>query len=205
MNYAGSNIIVLDLEVLNSPKEHGWNNKKALGLSIGCYYDYDFDCVVWFDRPSLRHTVTQLVERQPLMVSFNGISFDFALMRALLRHEEGLHTLCDQFKELASHSYDILAEIWRSDSQGKFERGLNSLDAILAANDLGAKSGSGDKAPLWWHDGLYAQVMNYCQDDVLLTKKLFEYIAENTGILHRRNGPLGIRWVDANRIWYDPR
>ena len=69
----------------------GWNNRSALGLSIGCYWDYLDQRVHWFDVPSLANTVATLTARQPLMVSFNGIGFDFPLMRGLLRrHAETL-------------------------------------------------------------------------------------------------------------------
>lgn len=194
MLYAGQNIVVLDLEVLNSPKIHGWEDKRALGLSIGCYYDYEDGRVTWFDRASLRETVGLLCLREPLMVSFNGIAFDFALMRAILRHEEGEHTLCDDFKVLAKRSYDILAEIWRADPERKFVRGLNSLDAILAANGLAPKTGDGAQAPEWWDAGQRARVMNYCQNDVLQTLALFELLGKNGGIIQRSNGPLQIQW-----------
>jgi hypothetical protein len=150
------NIIVLDLETLHSADSlpTGWNDKKALDLSIGAYWDYQDGRIHWFDRASLEATMRYLVERQPLMVSFNGIGFDFSLMRALLRQEaetfegeayQDMNWLCERFKTLAATSYDILAEIWAVDSEGKFVRGLNSLDAILAANNLGKKTGDGAK------------------------------------------------------------
>lgn len=219
----GRNIICLDLEVLHSaddckfcdraPGDHGltqahvfspigWENKAALGLSIGCYYDYQCGEVVWFDRPTLLLTVHRLLQRQPLMVSFNGRSFDFSLMRGLLRRDAeqaeelsrfAMAVLCDQFKALATDSYDLLHEIWAVDAQSKFVKGLNSLDAIARANGLPGKTGDGAQAPRDWQAGKIAQVCNYCQHDVLLTKRLFELVVTHNGTLQRANGPLTLR------------
>ena len=173
----------------------GWNNKPALGLSIGGYYDYADGIVHWFDEHSLEPTMAYLVERQPLMVSFNGIGFDFPLMRGILRQRADeranetvnmrLSPLCDAFKALAASSYDILAETWRADPVRKFERGLNSLDAIAQANGLGPKLSHGAQAPRDWQAGKHADVINYCQDDILKTKALFELIHDEGGYLKR--------------------
>ena len=122
----------------------------------------------------LRATVRYFVDRHPLLVSYNGIGFDFALMRALLRHEDGLHTLCVTFKALCATSYDILAEIWKADSARKFEKGLNSLDAVSQANGYGTKEMDGATAPRLWRQGRHAEVLNYCQAEVTKTKALFE-------------------------------
>ena len=162
-------------------------------------------------RCPLEATMAHLVERQPLMVSFNGIGFDFSLMRGLLRQEvddpashptmlgpdfvdwqERTIALCDQFKLLAAQSYDILAEIWRVDSENKYVKGLNSLDAICQANGLGKKTGDGAQAPRDWAAGKIAKVLNDCSNDVLLTKRLFELVLTNDGTIQRSNGPITI-------------
>lgn len=248
MNFSGQNIIVMDLETLHSADDcrycgaaeashrsnHvydcrgyeaiGWRDFCALDLSVGAYYDYKDGVVHWFDRETLEEMVALLVDRQPLMISYNGIGFDFALVGALLwreavQHREGsgqtyeraaraarLEDLCLSLNLLASQSYDILAEIWTADPKRKFERGLNSLDAILAANGLPPKTGHGAQAPRDWQDGQYARVMNYCQNDVLLTKRLFEHICTVRGVILRMYGGLPIRYVmlDAVEDDYQP-
>jgi predicted PolB exonuclease-like 3'-5' exonuclease len=174
----------------------GWNNKSALGLSIGGYYDYQDERIHWFDEANLEDTIQALVKSEPLMVSFNGIGFDFPLMRGILRRRaeplalddyreeaERLTDLADSFKALAAQSYDILAEVWKADPSRKFERGLNSLDAIAWANGLGPKLSNGAHAPRDWAAGHRADVLNYCADDVYKTKALFEMIRTNGQIL----------------------
>lgn len=227
------NLIVLDLETLHSADDceycgvdmalHGpgdlcatgkigrplgWTHKAALGLSIGCYWDAESLRIHWFDDASLEATMRELVRRQPLMVSYNGIGFDFALMRAVLRERAAskaaesplqrspvltLGVLCDQFTVLAARSYDILAEIWGVDPQGKFVKGLNSLDAVCAANGLVHKTGTGAQAPRDWQAGKWAQVLNYCQNDVYLTRDLFALLRAQDGTILRASGPITLR------------
>ena len=197
----------------------GWDNKPALGLSIGGYYDYEDSRIHWFDEYNLEGAVETLVERQPLMVSFNGIGFDFPLMRGILRRRaqhirinsiedmfdkaNSLNYYCNLFKELAANSYDILAEIWKADPDRKYERGLNSLEAIAQANGLGPKLSHGAQAPRDWQAGKHADVVNYCQDDVLKTKALFELIRDCNGELIRGGGQtICLPWVDKEGHWH---
>lgn len=185
----------------------GWRDYVALGLSVGAYYDYQLRRVRWFDEQSLYSTMADLVARQPLMVSFNGRARDFDLMSQLCQAHHKLSaadSLLIAWERLAVGSYDILHEVWQADSDpdNKYVSGLNSLDALLAANNLGQKSGHGAQAPRDWQAGRYAQVLNYCQDDVLLTKTLFERLLTTHGIIQRRDGALPIAdphlWLDAH-------
>lgn len=183
----------------------GWDAKLALGLSVGCYWDGADAQLHWFDPPTLEATVRLFVARQPLLVSFNGITFDFALMRALLRHEAerrrlnddetaptvdhaaeragALMDLCDAFKTLCSTSYDILRELWKQDPTRKHERGLNSLDALCRANGLPVKEMTGAEAPRLWREGRYAEVIQYNAGDAMRTKALFTMICAGQPIL----------------------
>ena len=162
----------------------GWN-KPALGLSIGCYYDSQDGIIHWFDVHTLQATVQHFVERQPLLASFNGVTFDFVLMRGLLRrHAETLPpeeaapliALCDTFKAHCAGSYDILAEVWKASPESRMAKGLNGLNSLAQANGLGGKTGSGVEAPRLWAAGRVAEVMNYCANDVYLTRALFDLV-----------------------------
>ena len=181
----------------------GWRNPPALGLSIGAYWDYQDMRIHWVDGVTLEATVLDWVTRAPLMVSFNGLEFDFLLLEGLLRqHAETLPSpdpgralvadLCDQFHALCATSYDVLAAIWRVDPARKFERGLTSLDALSRANGLGGKLSHGAQAPRDWRAGRIADVLNYCQDDVLKTKALFELVLAQGSLLRGDGLPLAL-------------
>jgi len=183
-------------------KPIGWDDKSRLSLSIGCWFDSRDSRMHWFDVHTLEATIRHFVDTQPLLVSFNGIAFDFPLMRGLLRQcaealndsDPGtavwLEGICDAFQTLCATSYDLLAEIWQVDPARKFERGLHSLDAISQANGLGAKAMTGAQAPRLWQEGRYAEVLNYCQGDVRKTKALFELICAGKPILRGDGKPM---------------
>lgn len=207
----GQNIIVLDLETAHSAGEleTGWKDKIALGLSIGCFWSYPNNVMHWFDMYNLLDTVRVLVADQPVMVSFNGISFDFDLICALIhdyaddmsrcpqnnielfiRSQEILHALGAAFDDLASRSYDILAEIWKIDPENRFNSSLNSLNVICQQSGLGPKLSSGAQAPKDWQAGRIAKVLNYCQDDVQKTRELFEMICRGNPIIRGDGQPI---------------
>lgn len=172
----------------------GWERKADLGLSIGCYWSYADMRLHWFDRHTLEATMRLFVEAKPLLVSFNGIQFDFSLMRGLLRqqaddgHEcalwgDQVRLLCDQFKALCASSYDLLAEIWTLRPEDKLVRGLNSLDVLCRANGLPLKEMDGASAPRLWAQGRYAEVLTYCAGDVERTRLLFEMVCAGKPII----------------------
>lgn len=184
----------------------GWDNKAALGLSIGCYWDYRDSRINWFDVSTLEETIRHFVETQPLLVSFHGIGFDFPVMEGVLRQagdtwlasapesEEGsrAHRYADRFRSLAASSYDILTEIWHQHWDVRPPKGTCMLDAIAQANGYGAKLRHGAQAPRDWRDGRHAKVLNYCQDDVYVAKALFEQILTTGQILRGDGAPLAL-------------
>jgi hypothetical protein len=88
---------------------------------------------------------------------------------------------------LWARSYDILASLWAADPDRKYERGLNSLGAVSEANDFGTKVLDGALAPRLWAQGHYAELIEYCMNDVEKTRKLFELICTN-GTIRRGDG-----------------
>lgn len=168
----------------------GWDNKAALGLSLGCIYWYANDRYTFFDRYTLEATMLRLVLEQPRIVSFNGWQFDGPFMFACLSEpleEIWPGTVGPMWQNLWENGYDILAEIWKIDPDRKFERGLNSLDALSQANGLGAKEMDVATAPVLWRQGRYAEVATYNLGDVWRTKRLFEQVVE-TGQIVRGDG-----------------
>ena len=192
-----NNIVVLDCEVACSPDElsTGWDDKHALGLSLGGYYDYKAERITYFDQDCLWNTIRHLILRDPLIISFNGKGFDGPLMWACLRHDGIDDEQCCAFEQawhlLWKKSYDILDEVWHVTGRD-YAKG-NSLDALCKANGLPQKTGHGAHAPKLWQSGRIAEVINYLQNDILITKQLAEYITYHNGRLQRQAGLVTIR------------
>lgn len=106
-----------------------------------------------------------------VLVGFNNQSFDDKLLKA-----NGFvipETIVN---------YDLLAEIWEGVGLGRefvypTHAGFG-LDAICKANGLGEKSGDGANAAVLWQKGKHQEVIDYCENDIKLTRKLFDLIQE---------------------------
>lgn len=185
-NFSQSNIVVLDLEIKQSPNDipSGWSNLLKLGLSIGCYFDYKYARFVWFDDNNIDKVIKHLVKRQPIIVSFNGDTFDFPLMGKVFVSLGGDKNIEKSFLDLtAEKGFDIFTLIKRI---SKPVKGAHNLDAICAANDCGKKRGDGAMAPKLWKNRKYAELFNYCQNDVIMTRLLFEKIVTNDYVVKRQ-------------------
>lgn len=171
----------------------GWENPKRLGISVGCWYSYRDDMYHWFDQHTAFTTIQHWVNEQTMLVGFNSIQFDTAILCALAackpgdNNDDGANTMsvCEQFRTMMQSSYDILDLIWKHPDCGTRIRGVNSLDGLLAANGLPPKSGHEELAPRLWRQKRCADVLNYCQRDVWLTKLLFEQLQICDGLLRR--------------------
>jgi uncharacterized protein YprB with RNaseH-like and TPR domain len=168
----------------------GWDNHLALGLSIGCTWDYQDSMMHWFDQHTAGALIEHLLTRNACLVTFNGRTFDGPLLGAVADVSEDVRTDWTQYVE--RESYDLLREIWAIDPARKFERGLNSLDALCKANGLPAKEMDGAQAPRLWAQGRVAEVLTYCQGDVLRTKALFEMVVEGTPLLRGDGLPISL-------------
>ena len=68
---------------------------------------------------------------------------------------------------------------------------------FFARWNLRLSASFGSLAPQWWQQGRVAEVLNYCQRDVLLTKALFETLCASGGRLKRTHDEITIRYIDV--------
>lgn len=105
----------------------------------------------------------KLADETDLVVGFNSLAFDNRLCEA-----NGINVPDEK-------SYDLLVEVWKGAGQGKGHGGF-SLDAICKANFGLEKSGHGAMAPVQWQRGEFGSVIDYCLNDVRLTKMLLDQV-----------------------------
>lgn len=153
--------IVFDIETRNSFLEAGARSPEALDISLLVVYDYETDKYTSYlqeDFPKL----WPLLESADLLIGFNSDYFDIPLLN---KYYPGDLT---KIKSL-----DLLAEIKKS--LGK----RIPLDAV-AAGTLGVgKSSHGLQAVEWWKQGNIEDIRKYCEDDVRLTKEIYDYALAN--------------------------
>ena len=153
--------ITFDIETSNTFQEVGKADPAALNLSVICVHDSETDQYSTYlqeDLPKL----WPLIEKADMLIGYNSDHFDIPLLN---KYYSGDLT---HIKSL-----DILKEI--KNSLGRRIK----LDSV-AEGTLGKKKiGHGLEAITWWRDGEREKVKKYCQEDVKITKEIYEYALKN--------------------------
>lgn len=194
------NVLIYDLEILKAipGKESrvegveycaGWGDHANMGITVLGVYDYALDQYRVFcddNRGEWAVLVASSAE-DTLFVGFNNIPFDNAVMRAT----PGWWTPGDE------RCYDLLRETWASAGLGpEFVYPTHAgfgLEAMCKINFGLKKSGNGALAPIDWQHGRFGTVIDYCLNDVMLTKRLFDAIMRSEEIKSPKGGMLKLR------------
>lgn len=153
--------IVLDIETQNTFRDVGSNDPRALDISLLVIYDYEDGQYKWFlekDFPKL----WKILEDSDMLIGYNSDHFDIPLLN---KYYPGDLT---KIKSL-----DLLVEIQKS--LGRRVRLDDIAEATLGKN----KIASGLEAIEWWKKGEIEKIREYCQEDVKLTKDVYEYALAN--------------------------
>lgn len=182
-------ILIYDCEIIKAirdPKKvdlahinycNGWDDYENMGISvIGVNFISEEGDVVFNHNALLNRDLgidafQEGLDVVDILVGFNNQSFDDKLLKA-----NGF-IIPDNIV-----NYDLLAEIWEGAGLGRefvypTHAGFG-LDAICKANSLGEKSGDGANAAILWQKGKHQEVIDYCENDIKLTRKLFDLIQE---------------------------
>jgi DEAD/DEAH box helicase domain-containing protein len=163
-----------DLETQRLAEEvGGWHNKHLMRVSVAVVFDTGTERFHVYRE----HEVPALIEHLQnldLVVGFNVLSFDYAVLRA--------YSPLD-FSRLPT--LDLLKEI-----HGQLGFRL-SLDH-LAEKTLGRrKQSDGIQAVKWFREGQWDSLIDYCRKDVILTKDLFSHALDKKFLMYAdRHGRL---------------
>jgi len=161
------NKIVFDVETKNTFQEVGKNDPAALDISILVTYDYATGSYTRFtqeDFPKL----WKLLENCDILIGYNSDYFDIPLLN---KYYPGDLTKI--------RSLDILSEIKKS-----LGRRI-SLDSVAEGTLGKKKSGHGLEAVTWWKSGEIEKIMHYCEEDVRITKEVYEYALKNKSLKYK--------------------
>ncbi len=167
---------VLDLETQRSAQEvGGWHRADLMGVSCAVIYDSGRDAFLEFleeDLPDL----LGLLASFDLLVGFNIKRFDYRVLSAYT--DLDLHAL---------PTLDILEDVH---AQLGYRLSLDHLAEVT----LGArKSASGLQALKWWKEGRIREILDYCRQDVALTKDVFLHGYQNGHLLFRNKAQAVVR------------
>ncbi len=161
------NYIIFDIETQNTFDQVGSRDPTLLDISLLVTWDSKTGEYKSYLENELEKLWPEL-EQTDMLVGYNSDHFDIPLLN---KYYPGDLT--------AIKSLDLLKEI-----QEALGRRLR-LDDVAAATLSTKKSGSGLDAIRWWQAGEIEKIRKYCQKDVEITKKLFDYMLENGSIKYK--------------------
>ncbi|HEU4677284.1 MAG TPA: ribonuclease H-like domain-containing protein [Candidatus Paceibacterota bacterium] len=159
--------VVFDLETQNIFSDVGSNDPSDLDVSVGSAYDSGTDTYTTVTVDEL-HKLWPIFEQADLLVGYNSDHFDIPLLNKY--YPGDLTTI---------KSVDLCSAV--KDSLGKRLR----LDSLAQATLGSKKSGNGLMAIKWWREGDIASIKKYCEQDVKITKGIFEYALQNGKLLYK--------------------
>lgn len=160
-------ILFFDLETKKTFDEVGGrHNLSELGLAVAVIYDTSTSEYRSYTEDRVQDLVEDLAQAD-LVVGFNVLSFDYAVLQPYTDYP--LSTLS---------TVDLLQHVHR---QLGFRLPLQALaEATLGA----AKSADGLQSVRWFREGQLDKVIEYCRQDVELTRQLYEYGCERGHLLY---------------------
>jgi DEAD/DEAH box helicase domain-containing protein len=168
---AHQRVVVFDLETQRSFDEVGGRTHLGkLGVSAAVAYRYDLDQFLTVTEDDIGQLV-ELLLGADLVVGYNIKGFDYEVLRAYTDHDlQRLPTL-----DLMQHLEDRLG----------FRPKLDSV--VLPTLGVG-KTADGLQALEWWRRGELDRIIEYCRDDVRVTRDLYEFGKRNRCVLVARFG-----------------
>ncbi len=160
--------IVLDLETQNLFQDVGGRGKNhLLKVSLCGIYDYTTDRYTMYEEAELPK-LAPILQTADQIIGFNIKDFDFEVLQPYMN-----------FNLSEIPYYDILEEI------NKVIGHRVKLEAVAQATLGTGKSGDGKEAVLYYRNGRMDLLKKYCQDDVKITRLVYEYALKNQKIIYR--------------------
>lgn len=153
--------VVFDLETQNIFSDTGSNDPSSLSISVVSAYDSATQTFTTVTVDELER-LWPIIESADALVGYNSNHFDLPLLN---KYYPG--------NLLEIKSIDLLEDI--KESFGRRVR----LDDVAKATIGAKKSADGLQAVRWWRDGEVEKVKKYCEQDVKVTRDVFEYALHN--------------------------
>lgn len=161
--------VTFDIETSNFFDETGSNDPASLTIACVCIHDSEtneYKCYTQETLPEL----WPILEKTDILIGFNSDHFDTPLLNKYYRGD------LTKIK-----SIDLLKEV--KNSLGRRIKLDTLAEATLGRN----KTAHGPQASIWWKQGEYQKVIDYCIEDVRITKELYDY-ARTHGFLKYKDG-----------------
>ncbi len=183
-------ILYFDLETQKSADDvGGWGNSHLMKMSVGVVWDsIESDYGVYLEDQA--EDLVKHLQKADLVVGFNVIGFDYSVLQPYA------NKLGVDLGEFPTH--DMLADVHK-----KLNHRL-SLDNLASCTLGTTKSADGLQALRWFKEGKMDQIIEYCKQDVNVTRDLFLFGEKEGHVKYdsRSRGPqsLNIDWNSSTLI-----
>ena len=161
------NEIVFDIETQNTFADVE-NDFKKLKVSVVSIYSYETDTYQSFSESELSK-LWPILEKADRLIGYNSEHFDLPVLN---------NYYLGNLLELPS--LDLLKKIKES-----LGIRLKLADVAEATLDNVTKSADGLQAIKWWKEGKIDEIKKYCEQDVRVTKELYEFGKNNKQLFYK--------------------
>ncbi len=163
--------VVFDLETQRSFEEVGGRTQlHRLGVSVGVAYRFDRDEYLVYTEGTVGELI-DLLHQADLVVGYNIRGFDYEVLRAYTDRDLQLLPTFDIMLDLAERL------------------GFRPRLESVATPTLGeGKSADGLQALEWWRRGEVEKIIEYCREDVRVTRDLYTFGCRNRCVMVSRFG-----------------
>lgn len=161
--------LVLDIETQKLVQEvGGWDHVDKLGISVACAYDSKTDQFLSFLEKDMKNLIELCEER--LIVGYNIRGFDLPVMVPYGLDPKGLDV------------FDIMYDL-----EALTRQRFLKLEAVARGTLGTGKSADGLMAVEWWKSGQVQKIIDYCLQDVKVTRDVFQFGRQNGFIRIQRS------------------
>jgi DEAD/DEAH box helicase domain-containing protein len=153
--------LIIDVETQKLVQDvGGWDHIDKLGISVACAYDSKTDQFIAYREDELKKLIELCEER--LVIGYNIRGFDLPVMVPY-----GL-------KISRIDAFDIMYDL-----QTLTRQQFLKLEAVARGTLNAGKSADGLLAVEWWKKGEVQKIIDYCMQDVKVTRDIFQFGRQN--------------------------
>jgi DEAD/DEAH box helicase domain-containing protein len=163
-------VLTFDIETTNTFDDVASPNAVDLDLAVVCVHDSETNEITHYFQEDL-NKLWPLIEESDILVGWNSDHFDIPLLDKYYNGD------LNQIKSL-----DLMAELRKSIGRRV------KLDHVAQATLGEAKSADGLQSIVWWRNGEKQKVVDYCKQDVKVTRDIYDYALKNKSLKFTKNG-----------------
>lgn len=153
--------VIFDIETKNFFDTVHSNNPADLDISVVCLHDSKTDQYLSFTEDQFTD-MWPYFQNADTLVTYNGNHFDIPCLQSIA-----------PFDLTTIHHVDMFVDMYNATGKKL------GLDGIAQATLGIAKSGAGSDAIAWWNAGEIQKIIDYCIQDVRVTKAIYDHALQN--------------------------